>query len=382
MNQSSKFRPGNLTREETAAGFCYYVRFQHTAADGTKKRERIRLGLEKDFPSKSAAIRAARALADKFNAQPEALLQEKRRFYALIDRYRQEEMPTRHSTRVGYENLLRNHIGPKWGNEFLVDVRPMKVNEWLRSLNCSSRTRGHIHAMMRILYRHAMLWEWIPFGENPMSLFRTAGSTRRRTEPHILTVEQFAEIVAHVTQPHYRTMVLVAGCTGLRCSEIVALKWKDVLFESLGMRVERAIVDQKVDDVKTIYSKKTLPLDPALAEELLAHRGRVDFNKPEDWIFASPWLLGRMPYRPKNVQEAALRPAQKALNLGFSLGWHTFRHSYKSWLDDKGVPLTVQRDLMRHADTRTTAQVYGAVDLERLRAANSELVNRLFRGSE
>ena len=41
------------------------------------------------------------------------------------------------------------------------------------------------------------------------------------------------------------------------------------------------------------------------------------------------------------------------------------------------VPLTVQRDLMRHADIRTTAQVYGDVWMEELRKANTEMAKRV-----
>src|SRR4051794_11073541 len=41
------------------------------------------------------------------------------------------------------------------------------------------------------------------------------------------------------------------------------------------------------------------------------------------------------------------------------IGWHTFRHTYRAWLDATGAPLGVQQKLMRHADIRTTTNVYG-----------------------
>ena len=71
-----------------------------------------------------------------------------------------------------------------------------------------------------------------------------------------------------------------------------------------------------------------------------------------------------------------LEPAGEAASFPFALGFHTFRHSYKTWLDAKEVPLTVQRDLMRHPDIRTTAQVYGQVRVEQLREANTNVVDR------
>ncbi|MDE1177448.1 MAG: hypothetical protein PW789_12730 [Edaphobacter sp.] len=32
-----------------------------------------------------------------------------------------------------------------------------------------------------------------------------------------------------------------------------------------------------------------------------------------------------------------------------NLGWHTFRRTYRSWLDKTGAPMKVQQELMRHA---------------------------------
>jgi integrase len=35
------------------------------------------------------------------------------------------------------------------------------------------------------------------------------------------------------------------------------------------------------------------------------------------------------------------------------------RHTYRSWLDAVGTSIAVQQKLMRHADIRTTMNVYG-----------------------
>jgi integrase len=43
------------------------------------------------------------------------------------------------------------------------------------------------------------------------------------------------------------------------------------------------------------------------------------------------------------------------------LGTHSFRHTYRSWLDAVGTPIAVQQKLMRHSDIRTTMNMYGTV---------------------
>jgi integrase len=58
----------------------------------------------------------------------------------------------------------------------------------------------------------------------------------------------------------------MAGCLGLRASEIMPLKWTHFDFERLSVLIDRSIVHGRVDDLKTEYSKDTVPLDPALIE--------------------------------------------------------------------------------------------------------------------
>ena len=56
------------------------------------------------------------------------------------------------------------------------------------------------------------------------------------------------------------------------------------------------------------------------------------------------------------------------------IGWHTFRHTYRSWLDETGAPMKVQQELMRHASIQTTMNVYGQAMPESKRAANGKVV--------
>ena len=58
------------------------------------------------------------------------------------------------------------------------------------------------------------------------------------------------------------------------------------------------------------------------------------------------------------------------------IGWHTFRHTYRSWLDDTGAPMGVQQKLMRHAQISTTMNVYGNALMEAKREANTKVVKR------
>jgi integrase len=58
-------------------------------------------------------------------------------------------------------------------------------------------------------------------------------------------------LVAAVHREPCHTMVILALCTGVRCSELVALKWSDFDWQNLSVYIRRAIVAGRVDDVKT-----------------------------------------------------------------------------------------------------------------------------------
>lgn len=62
----------------------------------------------------------------------------------------------------------------------------------------------------------------------------------------------------------HRNMVIVAVCLGLRRSELFGLKWSDLDWINGRVLVQRGVVANRTDTVKTKYSKKQLPLDRAL----------------------------------------------------------------------------------------------------------------------
>jgi integrase len=61
------------------------------------------------------------------------------------------------------------------------------------------------------------------------------------------------------------------------------------------------------------------------------------------------------------------------------IGWHTFRHTYRSWLDETGAPMKVQQELMRHASIQTTMNVYGQAMSSSKREANSKVVEMVLK---
>jgi len=161
-------------------------------------------------------------------------------------------------------------------------------------------------------------------------------------------------------------------CFGLRISECLALKWSDVDWLNSKLRVERGIVRQQVDDVKTVYSGRQMSIDDDMLAVLMSWKQNTQFPAQDDWMFASPLKLGRQPLSYPWVWRVFQNAATAA---GIEkLGTHSMRHSYRSWLDAVGTPIAVQQKLMRHSDIRTTLNIYGDVVTDEMQQAHSKVV--------
>ncbi len=271
-----------------------------------------------------------------------------------------------YSTAAGYRSYIRNQIKPKWGSTLLAAVKPMQVTEWLKSLPLSPKTRGQVRALMHLLFEKAMLWELIELQRNPIELVQLRGTSRRTRRIQIIEPEKFRELVAILREP-YRTMVIVAMCTGLRVSEILALRWEHIDFEASVILIQQGVVNGRIGRVKTEASHDAVPIDPAFADVLLKWRG----SQTSGLVFQSSVTGGC--FYAGMIQRQILRPKGEKVGIP-RLGWHSFRHTYRSLLDETGAPVGVQQKLMRHANISTTMNVYGSSTRKAKRRANSKVV--------
>ena len=246
----------------------------------------------------------------------------------------------------------------------------------LKTLDLAPKTKGNIRSLMHTIFDCAERWELVD--KNPINLVRVKDVSKRQKTSRVLTPEQFCLLPPLIAEP-YRTQVWIAGCLGLRPSEIMPLQWGDFDFENRTLLIQRSIVHGREDDVKTEYSRDYVPLDPSLVEILLEHKGR-SFSTAEGWVFANP-ATGR-PYHQDSIQQDHLREAGKKAGLGDGIGWKTFRHSYRSWMDDTHAPLGVQKELMRHASIQTTMNVYGKAMTDSKRDANSNVVKMILKSKK
>jgi len=90
------------------------------------------------------------------------------------------------------------------------------------------------------------------------------------------------------------SIALLCVSFGLRISEALALQRADVDWLNGSLRVERAIVNQQVDEVKTPESQQSFYTGDFGRAEIVEASYPVLGGR--DWMFPSPTQLGRLPW--------------------------------------------------------------------------------------
>ena len=111
-----------------------------------------------------------------------------------------------------------------------------------------------------------------------------------------------------------RTAVILDAVRGLRVGELLGLKWEDVKFDQLELKVTRSVSRQVVTPCKTEVSRKPIPMNVEIAEMLWRWRQEAPYNQPEDWVFGKSSKKGK----PTVLAQLAFpgAPAACTLNAG------------------------------------------------------------------
>lgn len=334
-------------------------------SENGKRRSKL-IGTKQQYPTKSAAWDAAEELRSAPAPAEKAAVP---MVSTLIEQYRAEKMPTRYSTRRSYEVWLRR-IGEYWGETCVTELQARPVELWLQSLTLAPKSKAHIRGLLAILWDFAMWRGDLPTTRNPIELVTVRDASKRQRQPRSLTTEEFRKFSEQLLEP-FHSISLLCVCLGLRISECLALKWSDVDWLNGKLAVERGIVRQRIADTKTQGSRRALHISSDLLDVLKMWKQSTEFSADGDWMFASPAKLGRQPWCYDEVLRRFSK-AGEAAGIGAVLT-HSMRHTYRSWLDAVGTSVAVQQRLMRHADIRTTMNVYGDIVTDEVKQASGKV---------
>lgn len=365
-----RYQSGSLFKEKRRAGPAVWVfRWREDTPQGQTNRKVI-LGSVEQLPTKSAALRAAEPLRKNAAAGNPAVPVTVRQ---LVKHYTENELPSKaYSTQRTVETTLNVWVVPQWGEYRLSDVRTVEVESWLRGLSLANATKAKVRNVMHSIFAHACRHEWLM--RNPISLVRQ--SAKRTKTPDVLDAEELRRLLTELQNPA-RAVVFLTAATGLRISEALGLKWSDVDFGSRVINLSRAVVHQHVGEMKTEASQKPVPMDGALAALLHYWSTQTWYRQPADWVFASPMMHGKQPYWPETLLRCYVQPAAKRLGITKHIGWHSFRRTFATLLKGSGEDVKTVQELMRHANSRLTLDVYAQALTPVKRAAHLKVVEMI-----
>ncbi len=182
---------------------------------------------------------------------------------------------------------------------------------------------------IRFLYVQVLAW--------PAVDLDVALPKRPQRIPGLLTRAEVAGILNACADPRYRTMLTVCYGCGLRLSEVLALRVKDIDSERKRLRIEQG---KGAKD-------RLVPLSPTLLEEL---RTYWRLYRPPEWLFAG--LRGE-PLSPTSLQKAYTHAKRRAgvTKVG---GIHGLRHAYATHQLAGGLGVERLQRLMGHRHIQTT----------------------------
>ena len=304
-----RYQPGYLRLGHRRCGpDCWGFLWWDREPTGIRIRRKAIIGTIQQYPNVEDAWQASNGLRvsinEARNRQPEQAIT----VADVVDHYTGTELAAdlvnrgkSYATRTIYREFLTRWVKPTWGSLNIRDVRTIAVERWLHQLvrkdgsPLAPSTKAKIRNLMSVLFNHAIRQEWLEQARKPILLVRQ--SAKRQRIPAWLEPEELRALLSKLDWC-FRVMVFLDAATGLRRSELLALKWGDVEFDNLQIRVQRSIYMNVVGDCKTEASKRPAPMDPLLAAELWAWKQHSSYSQPYDWVFASPRTNGKNPYWP------------------------------------------------------------------------------------
>jgi integrase len=158
-----------------------------------------------------------------------------------------------------------------------------------------------------------------------------------------------------VLGPVLRVVVLAAAMTGLRQSELLGLRWRDVDWAAQRIRVRNTFVRGKhsTDGKSDLSTRRSVPMTDRLAGELDRWSLRTEYRGDGELVFAHP-QTGSPLDRSKVTKrfKAACRAAGVR-----EIKFHDLRHTFATRLAASGQPLRTIQEFLGHADSKTT-QIY------------------------
>jgi integrase len=346
------YQQGCLRQVERKEGLVWYLRYR-TMKDGKRVENTKRVGPSSELKTESDAWKKVDEMGIRAEINKDST--DAGTFGVLALRYLDAE--ARDDAAVYY---VKKVMIPAWGNAIADDIKRKDVREWLKTLDYSGPTIGKIKGIMHGVYEYGMFEEFC--FSNPCSGWRLKG-VKSGYKAILVTPQQTLTILKSMTDLLHFTLVFTVAATALRASEVMSLRWSDIMWKENRIRVNKRWRKGRDGKPKTAASDSTVALGSILTQYLRVWRKASAYTGDGDFVFPSRTKNGSVPICASVFDRSHLRKAAIAAGVripeGHRFGLHNLRHSLSNWLVNQGKvdPKTVQ-EMLRHAKVQTTLDLY------------------------
>lgn len=300
----------------------------------------------------------------------------------------------RPKTVTTYTYLTRAYLIPHLGRHTLETLTQHHVRQMMDAMQAggaSAQTAAHARAVLRTALNAAMRDDLI--ARNVAALAKPP--RQEAAERPALSADEARRLIAAL-DTRWKPLFTLAVTLGLRQSELLGLRWRDVDLDAGTLRVRSQLQAMKPDDpdagavrltptwalaeLKTKRSRRTLPIPAPVLASLKAHRHAQLHERllaggrwhHLDMVFSS--TVGT-PIDAANLRKIH-RQAVNDAGLP-DLHFHDLRRSASSIMSALGIPPGTVQAMLGHTNVATTMDIYTTATADALAAAAVKLAGVL-----
>lgn len=287
------------------------------------------------------------------------------------------------TTYQGYWSIYHSGIQPALGGIKLKDLRPPHIQKYITSKlgsGVSAMTVNHHIAFLHCILETAVKWQMQP--RNVVD----AISKPKTVKSEVQTIDEIQadNILTKSRSTRYYPLIALALYSGLRQSELLALKWQDIELVMAELTVNKSSHrlnsgEYVIKTPKNASSNRIIALSPNICiilrdhlENEMTHCAQTGAQFTNDRLVFCEW--DGAPLKPCTVRQYWRRLTTRLGYVG--LHFHSLRHTHATWLLRNGTDIKTVSQRLGHSTAVTTLNFYAhsSPDMQRQAAATFDKI--------
>ena len=278
-------------------------------------------------------------------------------------------------TAEGYESIVRCHLTPALGSIPLVQLKPEHLQRYYSEKLSGGRYDGKgVLSQTTVSHHHTCIHRALKMALKSGQINRNPADAvtpprPQRSEIHTMTEDDLNTFLETAQKTPYYVLFYEALFTGMRRSELLALRWSDLDLLLCQARVTRSLHHLRTGEIvfratKTAKARRMVSLPPSAALLLQEHRDKQEAQramlgmslKEDDLVFSN--FEGK-PLLPDTISHAWTKLVKRIGLKGIRL--HDARHTHASLLLKQSVHPKIVQERLGHATISTTLDLYSHI---------------------